>query len=221
MRRRMPTSNRLRPLISETWKFLFDRKFEDLLIDRLKRNPEVVSRALSDPERLKMIRDLYAAEVYPTCCKSAQSAACGGQKQPPSDYAIVDYSYCRRRRKMVRQHKRHIGCVLPNGSRIPFSTPTELWITSKDGLQARRLMETWDSLVGAVLVTGRETDSLFAPRSVVLISPPPGKLESMAVGCANYFHIGTSLAWFPPAGLRMAISASLLAWVLFGGRQKP
>jgi type I restriction enzyme R subunit len=58
----------------ETWKFLFDRKFEDLLIDRLKRNPEVVSWALSDPERLKMIRDLYAAEVYDSCRKSAQSA---------------------------------------------------------------------------------------------------------------------------------------------------
>jgi type I restriction enzyme, R subunit len=59
----------------ETWKFLFDRKFEDLLIDRLKRNPEVVSWALSDPERLKMIRDLYAAEVYDVCRKSTQPSA--------------------------------------------------------------------------------------------------------------------------------------------------
>jgi type I restriction enzyme R subunit len=58
----------------DTWKFLFDRKFEDLLIDRLKRNPEVVSWALSDPERLKMIRDLYAAEVYDACRRSAQPA---------------------------------------------------------------------------------------------------------------------------------------------------
>jgi len=58
----------------DTWKFLFDRKFEDLLIDRLKRNPEVVSWALSDPERLKMIRDLYASEVYDACRKSAQHA---------------------------------------------------------------------------------------------------------------------------------------------------
>jgi len=53
---------------------LFDRKFEDLLIDRLKRNPEVVSWALSDPERLKMIRDLYATEVYDACRRSGQQA---------------------------------------------------------------------------------------------------------------------------------------------------
>jgi type I restriction enzyme R subunit len=56
----------------DTWKFLFDRKFEDMLIDRLKRNLEVVSWALSDPERLKMIRNLYATEVYEACRKSAQ-----------------------------------------------------------------------------------------------------------------------------------------------------
>ncbi len=59
----------------DTWKFLFDRKFEDLLIDRLKRNPEVVSWALSDPERLKMIRDLYAAEVFDACRSAAASQA--------------------------------------------------------------------------------------------------------------------------------------------------
>jgi type I restriction enzyme R subunit len=53
----------------DTWKFLFDRKFEDLLIERLQRNPEIVSWALSDPERLKMIRDLYASEVYDACRK--------------------------------------------------------------------------------------------------------------------------------------------------------
>lgn len=57
----------------DTWRFLFDRKYEDLLIDRLQRNPEIVSWALSDPERLKMIRDLYAAEVYDACRKSAQA----------------------------------------------------------------------------------------------------------------------------------------------------
>lgn len=58
----------------ETWKFMFDRKFENLLIDRLKRNPEVVSWALSDPERLRMIGDLYATEVYEKCRRSAQTA---------------------------------------------------------------------------------------------------------------------------------------------------
>lgn len=55
----------------DTWKFLYDRKFEDLLVERLQRNPEIVTWALSDPERLKMIRDLYAAEVYDACRKAA------------------------------------------------------------------------------------------------------------------------------------------------------
>ena len=58
----------------DTWKFLYDRKFEDLLVERLQRNPEVVTWALSDPERLKMIRDLYAAEVYDACRKAAASS---------------------------------------------------------------------------------------------------------------------------------------------------
>jgi type I restriction enzyme, R subunit len=57
----------------DTWKFLYDRKFEDLLIERLQRNPQIVSWALSDPERLKMIRDLYAAEVYDACRRTAGS----------------------------------------------------------------------------------------------------------------------------------------------------
>jgi type I restriction enzyme R subunit len=59
----------------DTWKFLYDRKFEDLLVERLQRNPEIVSWALSDPERLKMIRDLYAAEVYDACRKAADNPA--------------------------------------------------------------------------------------------------------------------------------------------------
>jgi hypothetical protein len=41
----------------------------------LQRNPEIVSWALSDPERLKMIRDLYAAEVYDACRKAAENSA--------------------------------------------------------------------------------------------------------------------------------------------------
>jgi hypothetical protein len=59
----------------DTWKFLYDRKFEDLLVERLQRNPEIVSWALSDPERLRMIRDLYAAEVYDACRKAAADPA--------------------------------------------------------------------------------------------------------------------------------------------------
>jgi len=59
----------------DTWKFLYYRKFEDLLVDRLQRNPEIVSWALSDTERLKMIRDLYASEVYDACRKAAGSSA--------------------------------------------------------------------------------------------------------------------------------------------------
>lgn len=55
----------------DTWRFLYDRRFDDLLIERLQRNPQVVSWALSDPERLKMIRDLYASEVYDACRKAA------------------------------------------------------------------------------------------------------------------------------------------------------
>jgi hypothetical protein len=41
----------------------------------LQRNPEIVSWALSDPERLKMIRDLDAAEVYDACRKAAENSA--------------------------------------------------------------------------------------------------------------------------------------------------
>jgi hypothetical protein len=59
----------------DTWKFLYDQ-FEDLLVDRLQRNPEIVSWALSDHERLKMIRDLYAAEVYDACRKAAGAHRC-------------------------------------------------------------------------------------------------------------------------------------------------
>jgi type I restriction enzyme R subunit len=59
----------------DTWRFVFDRKYEDLLIDRLQRNPKIVSWALSDPEHLKMIRDLYAAEVFDACRSAAASQA--------------------------------------------------------------------------------------------------------------------------------------------------
>ena len=67
----------------DTWRFVFDRKYEDLLIDRLQRNPKIVSWALSDPEHLKMIRDLYAAEVFDACRSAAASQA--DAPGPPSE----------------------------------------------------------------------------------------------------------------------------------------
>lgn len=63
------TSATVNPI--DTWRFDFDRKFADLLMERLQRNPEVVALALGDDECLKMIRDYYAAEVYDACRRGA------------------------------------------------------------------------------------------------------------------------------------------------------
>jgi hypothetical protein len=57
----------------DTWKFLYDRKFDDSLIEQLQRNPQVVSWALSDPESCPAYREPVRAE--PSGSRPDQSMA--------------------------------------------------------------------------------------------------------------------------------------------------